>query len=295
MNSFSSQNSFSGPATRSSGVYKANTNSRDHAPLFNSMLHIAKGEVDEVLTRSFVGGLLKSSSPFTVLWRITSGIINAFDTVFAARSSTHITKKGLIVIKPSVAHSNASAAVIFKRFVRRVIASLLDPCPCSVLSGDFTSNAVAVNGSLSCKASTTVNPLGEQRASFRGGPAPAVANTAPDMVGVFVLTSMTNNGQHAEAFAGKVGKVSFFSLVNLIASARLSVARRKLVAINDSIFTAVTNTAPFSPTAFTSGMKASNGKPSKYLSSNIFSNSHYLPQLRSAIIPRNSKWSYTKC
>lgn len=73
---------------------------------------------------ALVNALFFSGRPFTVFWRVWSVIVDAFNTVFGSWSNSHIQKKIIKGILPSITDKNSTLAVIFVRLVGRITATL---------------------------------------------------------------------------------------------------------------------------------------------------------------------------
>lgn len=73
-------------------------------------------------------GLLLSRSPFAVVRRIWSVVVNALKRA-AARSQTHVSPECCEVVAPLVAHYDSAPAVIRKGQIGRRVAAALCSCP----------------------------------------------------------------------------------------------------------------------------------------------------------------------
>jgi hypothetical protein len=73
--------------------------------------------------------------PPAVLWRVRAIIVDTVDAVLECRAWTHVGIEGAEVMRPSLAHDNASAAVVFplRRVGGRILASLFHAPPDAVL------------------------------------------------------------------------------------------------------------------------------------------------------------------
>lgn len=68
-----------------------------------------------------VSRLLSPSRPFAVFWFIISIIVNSFDCK-SRRFVTHVLEK-VLKLKPSLAHLNSSAAIIFEALIAWIVAT----------------------------------------------------------------------------------------------------------------------------------------------------------------------------
>jgi len=109
------------------------------APLLNGLIFAKRLNKSSI---SSVFCLLCSRYPFAVFRKITQIVVNSFNRM-TIRFSSHISKK-IIVIKPSVANSYSSTAIIFVCLARRQIASFFNSFPYLICRSSFATTSMAM-------------------------------------------------------------------------------------------------------------------------------------------------------
>jgi hypothetical protein len=177
---------------------------------------------------SRVSDLLGFSCPSAVLRKVAFVVVNAINRVLRGRGFTHVRQKRLKVIKPSVAHRDASATVVMESMVARVMATSLHAAPSVVCLCASPSITVSVNrvpmlevpltnfgNGFFRDATARFNAATLQVVGFDELFTTAGANTSP-MCASSVFSgwfdNTLNNSQTPKYLTGKINKFHFFTL-----------------------------------------------------------------------------------
>lgn len=161
-----------------------------------------------------ISDLLRARRPSAILWRVRPVVIYSVKAS-VLRALTHISKKVQEVLSPSVAHDDASPAVVFVRCVRRGVASSFRGCPGLPCIRVSPCPRVPVSRPrfsypLTSKATAVIRSSVAQTLAVGHHVTAAVAVTQPtDGVAVSLLGSGPHRYERSETLAGNVFETLF--------------------------------------------------------------------------------------
>lgn len=122
----------------------------------------------EQAVSSSVVGLFGASGPFAVVFTIGAIVVDAFNSEFSMRPTSHIREKVTEAISPSVADSNAASAISGESGLFGVVAAVNNTAPQDQLSGSSSPSLLSVpeiqNGySLSVQTAATFSISAPER------------------------------------------------------------------------------------------------------------------------------------
>jgi hypothetical protein len=137
--------------------------------------------------RSLIPALFRCSGPSAIVRPVVSIHVDAIDGVFVSRATPHVLEESFVGISPAVTNLDASAAVVAKADMARVVASRLHGSPNVVFVGHaelgalaVSSGAIATQRPFSSEASAAFHSAVAQVATPSVDRATAVALAVPD-------------------------------------------------------------------------------------------------------------------
>lgn len=147
-------------------------------------------ENDEKVSTSIVP-LFLSCSPIAILFRVTFGVVSAFNSHFRRRAQSHVVKKNLKGKPPFVRHFNASGAVVFESRISRVVATSNDLSP-DVIFRHVMDSCASFFVQFVAKTSTTLAVARRKCGVLNQAFITAFASAEPHLVFVTVRSSSQN-------------------------------------------------------------------------------------------------------
>lgn len=130
-----------GPSIGPSLLEDAIPEADDFSPLAHRLRVLAKRHFDGVL---FVATLLLSIRPTAVFWAVIAIHVDAVNRVVKRRTISHVSVERFIAIEPSIANSNAPAAIPVVLLVHRIPAPVDHFCPDAKLCADTINAGVTM-------------------------------------------------------------------------------------------------------------------------------------------------------
>lgn len=206
---------------------------------------------------SFVALLLRACAPPTVVRLVVAVVIDAVKGVLWRWPSPHVGQKILVGVPPSIAHSDASASVVWIRFQARIEASAKHADPCLEFGRPVASLGFAVGRqnlantialvTAATESGGAIEPRRHQNA-FRS----AVASTKEMTTGARG-SRWRDNGPASEAlprhnpqrqcFGGPSGTLA----TRAAAASRAEATRSQFTSARDALPAAIALTQPVSP------------------------------------------------
>lgn len=160
---------------------------------------------------ALIKALLSISGPSTIIRLVVTIVFFAIDRL-SMWTWTHVVKKILKGMKPSVAHLDAASAVVFIGMIGWVKAASLHVAPRLVLTGfRHAVNGVSIYGLLALKAATAPGGLSTKCATINKFDVSAITDTLPHSPAV--TCSIASDNKEATDFLS--GHIDDFHMASI--------------------------------------------------------------------------------
>jgi hypothetical protein len=156
-------------------------------------------------------------SPRTVVWRISTIIVQAFKRMGFRRTFAHVSQERFKRILPFCANSNTASAIIFKRRVTGIQTALSHMIPDSVFWRlRFSMSFLSLRDSFFLQTSATLCMFCSQTICRSDDRASATTYTYPLRMTMSILYCLPQDKKSCKCLAGQILKIMCRHILNLL-------------------------------------------------------------------------------